>query len=63
MGRVQFASVALQIPLLVMSGDGQCYRLPHQGMVLTGVTELERIPWRLTLIAVLGEEHYCIGMI
>jgi hypothetical protein len=31
-------------------------------MVLTGVTELERIPWRLTLIAVLGEEHYCIGI-
>ncbi len=61
MGTVQSASVAYQMPLLVMSGDGQCNRLPHQELVLTGVTELKRIPWRLTLIAVLGEQHYCIG--
>ena len=35
---------------------------PIQEMVLTAVTELQRIPWRLTFIAMLGGEHYCIGI-
>jgi hypothetical protein len=41
---VQPAPGTLRMPLLFMSGDGQCYRLPQQEMVLTALTEFRRIP-------------------
>jgi hypothetical protein len=46
--------------LLFMSGDGQCYRLPQQEMVLTIVKELKRVPYILTFAAVQSKERCCI---